>query len=628
MVKHIVLWKIKDSAEKQQNIDRMIEMLTALVGKIDGLVSVEMGHNFNTSSEYDVVLYATLKNTSALRYYQNHPEHVKCKEFISAIAENRTAADYFFEDDIVSAKPVDEVADAPETPEPPASETTAESSAQPVPESIGPEITVTWPEKRVFEESLYYITRPMPAEEKSEPEFEEPAAAKEPIPYKPPVITVKRPPLWEPEVFEPPVDFAPEISEPAAKAQPAPVEFAPEISEPAAEAQPAPVEFAPEISEPAAETQPAPVEFAPEISEPAAETQPAPVEFAPEPMRFEDIPAAPMKFEDIPAAPMKFEDSPVASKPAPVKEKIKESKSFFGKKKLEVEVTPLENDPDTWTCPNCGKVMPNYVGTCGCGEPKPFEFEPPIPSDSSSQKMPDIAPSAEPKNKLSPEQMAEFNNVAPSIQGYNPLLKNDTVPTSQAEKFGYIQNDRITNSDPNYQAPDLSFINNQDNAFNNEATNNISDDHDYNAPLDPFDFSNAPPAAPMRFSDISDNSASFNSAPSPSPMRFDDTPPAPMRFDDLPPAAPMRFNDAPQSAPSAPAEKQTASSSAKNNKEDKKRLFGKKAKEADALRKAEEVVNNRKDVPNDGTWTCPNCGKVMPKYVGTCGCGEPQPFEF
>ena len=24
-----------------------------------------------------------------------------------------------------------------------------------------------------------------------------------------------------------------------------------------------------------------------------------------------------------------------------------------------------------WHCPNCGKVNPNYVGTCGCGEVKP-----------------------------------------------------------------------------------------------------------------------------------------------------------------------------------------------------------------------------------------------------------------
>ena len=114
MVKHIVMWKIKDTNDKQQNIDRMINMLTSLVGKINGLVSMEMGHNFNTSSEYDVVLYATFKNANALKYYQNHPEHVKCKEFISGIQTGRVAADYFFEDDITKSKPFNEVPDAPE----------------------------------------------------------------------------------------------------------------------------------------------------------------------------------------------------------------------------------------------------------------------------------------------------------------------------------------------------------------------------------------------------------------------------------------------------------------------------------------------------------------------------------
>ena len=29
---------------------------------------------------------------------------------------------------------------------------------------------------------------------------------------------------------------------------------------------------------------------------------------------------------------------------------------------------------DTWTCPNCGRIVPHYVGTCGCGEPRLFEF--------------------------------------------------------------------------------------------------------------------------------------------------------------------------------------------------------------------------------------------------------------
>ena len=85
MVKHIVLWKINDDSQKQANMGKMIEMLTSLVGRIEGLVSIEMGYNFNTASKYDVVLYATFKNAAALRYYQNHPEHVKCKKFIQSI---------------------------------------------------------------------------------------------------------------------------------------------------------------------------------------------------------------------------------------------------------------------------------------------------------------------------------------------------------------------------------------------------------------------------------------------------------------------------------------------------------------------------------------------------------------
>ena len=114
---------------------------------------------------------------------------------------------------------------------------------------------------------------------------------------------------------------------------------------------------------------------------------------------------------------------------------------------------------------------------------------------------------------------------------------------------------------------------------------------------------------PFGSPDTGDNFSGYN---------FDDAPPpAPMRFDDAPPPAPMRFDSTPnQVQTSAP-------------KTEKKHLFGKKAKEEEAIRKAEAVVNSRRDIPDNGsTWTCPKCGKIMPKYVGTCGCGEPQPFEF
>ena len=355
----------------------------------------------------------------------------------------------------------------------------------------------------------------------------------------------------------------------------------------------------------------------------------------PKPFEFE----APTPAENAPAAPMRAPAAPKAAAPAkmpvnaqvnPVSTEhstIKEKAGLFGKKKLDVEVTPLEQRSDTWTCPNCGKVMPNYVGTCGCGEPKPFEFEAPVPSSAPTEAMPDIMPAEAPKSKLTPEQMASFENVQPSIQGYNPQIKSD-IPTTQGNTYNYIQNDTVsTQTDPNYQAPDLSFIHNQDNTFNNDATNQAAE-QDFTKPLDPFD---------------------FNNAPAPAPMRFDDTPPAPMRFDDLPPAAPMRFSDEPPafmgigSSKNAPAQKAAPQKEppkvpeyqrapvddfASSNKKKEKKPWGKKAKEAEVLRKAQEAVDSRKDVPNDGTWTCPNCGKVMPKYVGTCGCGEPQPFEF
>ena len=201
----------------------------------------------------------------------------------------------------------------------------------------------------------------------------------------------------------------------------------------------------------------------------------------------------------------------------------------------------------------------------------------------------------------------EFNDAAPTLQSYNP----QAVPSEQ-------QNAPATMpfNAPSGSLPPFNF-----------------DDTPESAPVPapaPMRFDDAPPPAPMRFDDAPPPAPMrFDDAPPPAPMRFDDAPPpAPMRFDDAPPPAPMRFDDAPPAAPmrfndtAAPAPSPAA-------KAEKKHLFGKKAKEAEVMRQAEAAVHNRKDVPGNGsTWTCPNCGKVMPKYVGTCGCGESQPFEL
>lgn len=98
MLKHIVFWKIKDNEDKEKNMEQMVKMLYSLDGRIKGLESVELGYNLDFTSEYDVVLCAVLKSPGALKFYQNHPDHVKCKKFISTIAEKRVAFDFVPED--------------------------------------------------------------------------------------------------------------------------------------------------------------------------------------------------------------------------------------------------------------------------------------------------------------------------------------------------------------------------------------------------------------------------------------------------------------------------------------------------------------------------------------------------
>ena len=300
----------------------------------------------------------------------------------------------------------------------------------------------------------------------------------------------------------------------------------------------------------------------------------------------------PFSFDDDPPA---LQPNPSVSAPAPAQApKAEKSKGFFGKKNSDVKVTPVEQKSDTWTCPNCGKVMPKYVSTCGCGEPQPFSFDDDRPVTQGSSAFAKSNPVISDDTAIS--DTSEFSNAGPSIQSYSPQT---TPPVKDEPQSGYeyIKNDSAASSMP----------------FGNPVSKTDT--------AAPTSFDDAPPAAPMRFDDAPPAAPMrFDDAPPAAPMRFDDAPPAaPMRFDDVPPAAPMRFNDTP---PAQPAEAP--------KKPEKKHFFGgsKKAKQEEVFRKAQEAVQSRKDVPNDGTWTCPNCGKVMPKYVGTCGCGEQQPFDF
>ncbi|MDE7416883.1 MAG: Dabb family protein [Lachnospiraceae bacterium] len=79
MVKHVILWQLKDElsdSEKAEVKDGIKAGLEALKGKIPGLIEIKVEINPLASSNADVMLDSTLESEEALKGYAVHPEHV------------------------------------------------------------------------------------------------------------------------------------------------------------------------------------------------------------------------------------------------------------------------------------------------------------------------------------------------------------------------------------------------------------------------------------------------------------------------------------------------------------------------------------------------------------------------
>ena len=79
MVKHIILWTLKDelSAEEKEQVKQGIkEGLEGLAGKIPGMIDIKVNINGLASSNADLMLDSTFENEDALKGYAMHPEHV------------------------------------------------------------------------------------------------------------------------------------------------------------------------------------------------------------------------------------------------------------------------------------------------------------------------------------------------------------------------------------------------------------------------------------------------------------------------------------------------------------------------------------------------------------------------
>jgi len=98
MVKHIVFWKLKESAHGNSRADnaRLIkEKLEALRGVIPGLLRIEVGLDFSRSEQSaDLALYSEFATRADLDAYQVHPAHKALLPFIGEARSERQLVDY------------------------------------------------------------------------------------------------------------------------------------------------------------------------------------------------------------------------------------------------------------------------------------------------------------------------------------------------------------------------------------------------------------------------------------------------------------------------------------------------------------------------------------------------------
>lgn len=80
MVKHIILWQLKEeySLQEKEEIKAGIkEGLEGLQGKVPGLVNIHVKISCLASSNADVMLDSTFEDEASLKNYAVHPAHVE-----------------------------------------------------------------------------------------------------------------------------------------------------------------------------------------------------------------------------------------------------------------------------------------------------------------------------------------------------------------------------------------------------------------------------------------------------------------------------------------------------------------------------------------------------------------------
>ena len=91
MVKHIVLYTLKEGVDKEEAVKIIAQQLEPLVGVIPGLTKMEIRRAYQGM---DYALYSEFESRQALADYAIHHAHLAAKEHFWHFLDTRVAADY------------------------------------------------------------------------------------------------------------------------------------------------------------------------------------------------------------------------------------------------------------------------------------------------------------------------------------------------------------------------------------------------------------------------------------------------------------------------------------------------------------------------------------------------------
>lgn len=95
MVKHVILWTLKEEYNNDTVKNEMKRALEALVGVVPGLLKMQIAINPLPTSNADVMLYSELENPEALKGYAAHPAHVEVANTkVRPFTKTRAAMDF------------------------------------------------------------------------------------------------------------------------------------------------------------------------------------------------------------------------------------------------------------------------------------------------------------------------------------------------------------------------------------------------------------------------------------------------------------------------------------------------------------------------------------------------------